>query len=324
MPPGSSPRMRGAQTSMKCGGTACRIIPAYAGSTLRWIPPCSRWRDHPRVCGEHPSRRSHRHLRQGSSPRMRGALVQHLREDGHRGIIPAYAGSTKSRICQRRFKRDHPRVCGEHPSRAEPRVSRRGSSPRMRGARLISVFALLICGIIPAYAGSTASPSTPGGSSGDHPRVCGEHRNWRKGLNPRWGSSPRMRGAHDATQTCRRCLGIIPAYAGSTSRGCCGQPQGGDHPRVCGEHTTSALVAYASAGSSPRMRGALHRPVHRPRHPGIIPAYAGSTGDREDKDGQGGDHPRVCGEHKTTWEHAVDYPGSSPRMRGAPSRSSQE
>ena len=71
--------------------------------------------------------------------------------------------------------------------------------------------------IIPAYAGSTyrcqtdigkslgSSPHTRGAlparrgtrlSTGDHPRIRGEHQDWRRGANPR--------------------TGIIPAYAGST------------------------------------------------------------------------------------------------------------
>ena len=71
------------------------IIPAYAGSTLRFLPyltvtPGSsphtrgarratsslapRWRDHPRIRGEHYDTTSH--------------------ANGYNGIIPAYAGST--------------------------------------------------------------------------------------------------------------------------------------------------------------------------------------------------------------------------------------
>ena len=50
------------------------------------------------------------------------------------------------------------------------------------------------------------------------------------------GSSPRMRGAHDADRPSGDGPGIIPAYAGSTDfvwRSC---DHSRDHPRVCGEH----------------------------------------------------------------------------------------
>ena len=113
---GSSPRMRGART-------ACGRRPAWD-------------RDHPRVCGEH--------------------AAQLLDELPHLRIIPAYAGSTlmvtETRLstlgssprmrgapppgrCRSRWRRDHPRVCGEHE--AGPSHGKRQD------------------GIIPAYAGST-------------------------------------------------------------------------------------------------------------------------------------------------------------------------
>ena len=154
-------------------------------------------------------------------------------------------------------------------------------------------------GIIPAYAGSTtmdgkarqmrtgSSPHTRGARttrslcgvlSRDHPRIRGEH------------STPCA--AH------QRCLGIIPAYAGSTgtvpsrelaergssphTRGArsarpAGTRQSRDHPRIRGEHASSRPLPYAD--------------------PGIIPAYAGSTAGHNN------------------W--AVPAPGSSPHTRGA-------
>ena len=57
-------------------------------------------------------------------------------------------------------------------------------------------------------------------------------------------------------------LGIIPAYAGSTSFGVAAEWAVWDHPRVCGEHYAAAVKTKSVKGSSPRMRGAL---VHR--HP---------------------------------------------------------
>ena len=174
------------------------IIPAYAGSTyLDTIsamksagssphtrgarsPPdknSPRQRDHPRIRGEHVT---------GFIPCVKGD-----------GIIPAYAGSTDvaarmpldwlgssphtrgaralGALHLRRL-RDHPRIRGEH--------GRRAVHIRPHG------------GIIPAYAGSTASdaissPVTSGSSphtrgahtltadvkvtAKDHPRIRGEH-----------------------------------------------------------------------------------------------------------------------------------------------------
>ena len=50
---------------------------------------------------------------------------------------------------------DHPRGCGEHDVARVIAVPRKGSSPRMRGAHVQALDVALVCGIIPADAGST-------------------------------------------------------------------------------------------------------------------------------------------------------------------------
>ena len=57
--------------------------------------------------------------------------------------------------------------------------------------------------------------------------------------------------------------------------------------------------------------------------PGIIPAYAGSTGRQESTSRRSRDHPRVCGEHTRSPMWTYSSLGSSPRMRGAPARFSR-
>ena len=173
---GSSPRMRGtpqAQSRLLPHGG---IIPAYAGNTPRPVPLWSRGRDHPRVCGEHPRRMGVRHVRGGSSPRMRGTLALRPAARGVGGIIPAYAGNTIHRRICKHHGRDHPRVCGEHMSVHFYAGYWQGSSPRMWGTLRRAVGHRTRHGIIPAYAGNThiRCQSTP--QPWDHPRVCGEHR----------------------------------------------------------------------------------------------------------------------------------------------------
>ena len=91
-----------------------------------------------------------------------------------------------------------------------------GSSPRMRGAPAGHNNRRQQQGIIPAYAGSTASVQELTLNTEDHPRVCGEHGDMHSISCSGKGSSPRMRGAH--MRWAEACLspGIIPAYAGST------------------------------------------------------------------------------------------------------------
>ena len=138
----------------------------------------------------------------------------------------------------------------------------------------------------------------------------------------KWGSSPRMRGTPHVHEVAARIRGIIPAYAGNTGSAICCMRYGRDHPRVCGEHSILVFSRWNVLGSSPRMRGT---PLDFPLDSltlGIIPAYAGNTTSCPRYPCRCRDHPRVCGEHDTLERHGGFRPGSSPRMRGTPSRNS--
>ena len=176
-----------------------------------------------------------------------------------------------------------------------------GSSPRMRGTPAPSKVARRMIGIIPAYAGNTPRhhPSSP--DSGDHPRVCGEHKSLRTWAAPLPGSSPRMRGTLTALGEVVVHAGIIPAYAGNTSPYDVYFTPSRDHPRVCGEHLIEETSESMDRGSSPRMRGTLWLERVRSEDIGIIPAYAGNT------------EPLLLPKLRTL--------GSSPRMRGTHYRS---
>ena len=53
MLPGSSPHTRGARFVGAGAEQDPGIIPAYAGSTVRDVPPANAVTDHPRIRGEH-------------------------------------------------------------------------------------------------------------------------------------------------------------------------------------------------------------------------------------------------------------------------------
>ena len=172
---GSSPRMRGARLQGRRPKSLTRIIPAYAGSTCRKGSSYLIIADHPRVCGEHWFDALEGDSVTGSSPRMRGAREAEYGTYGSMRIIPAYAGSTSIVLTRQTMVRDHPRVCGEHEIIQHKSVIQKGSSPRMRGARLCQAYRCLYGRIIPAYAGSTKCLTVIKRALKDHPRVCGEH-----------------------------------------------------------------------------------------------------------------------------------------------------
>ena len=152
----------------------------------------------------------------GSSPHTRGAQVRAELPAERRGIIPAYAGSTRVGVSWTDRRRDHPRIRGEHRS---PRKCA-SSCPR----------------IIPAYAGSTHRRLGPAEPKSDHPRIRGEHRGGDIQVPRPSGSSPHTRGALRHPPRADRRLRIIPAYAGSTLGSVGSWKFRLDHPRIRGEH----------------------------------------------------------------------------------------
>ena len=152
---GSSPHVRGAPTGLSAQFLHPGIIPACAGSTITLNLSTSTGRDHPRMCGEHLLPVSLLFCSPGSSPHVRGALGITQSDVADAGIIPACAGSTRTRLVPCRGNRDHPRMCGEHLIVPEISLVVSGSSPHVRGALRVRRVVVGHLGIIPACAGST-------------------------------------------------------------------------------------------------------------------------------------------------------------------------
>ena len=194
-----------------------------------------------------------------------------------RGIIPAYAGSTRPAGRSPPGPSDHPRIRGEHDFSDEKPIPVAGSSPHTRGAHTHASLLLRAGGIIPAYAGSTFLTDVVNHGTRDHPRIRGEHCTLVHDAFKNTGSSPHTRGAPHDDRHPHAALRIIPAYAGSTCRRVSDQKVGGDHPRIRGEHGDMNPPPGVPVGSSPHTRGARHVLGRARVRLRIIPAYAGST-----------------------------------------------
>ena len=297
---GSSPHTRGAPRGSSSTWPDVRIIPAYAGSTVRGGNYQLEATDHPRIRGEHAGARAYTPSRPGSSPHTRGALRRPPRLGCAVRIIPAYAGSTSLGLPTTTRRTDHPRIRGEHIGASDNHDATVGSSPHTRGAlgdrRRLGPGG----GIIPAYAGSTSLATSRLPTKPDHPRIRGEHTTVSIAKGEAGGSSPHTRGAQSNWSQRAQCTGIIPAYAGSTSlaRGGFGRPA--DHPRIRGEHASVDYRDRLMTGSSPHTRGALVDGLLQVPEGRIIPAYAGST--------------------VKIWSTPSTNAGSSPHTRGARQR----
>ena len=188
------------------------------------------------MCGEHGGPLDDDTINWGSSPHVRGTPAGRRLHRLCGGIIPACAGNTRgwSRVC--RPRRDHPRMCGEHSELSPQRSARSGSSPHVRGTRAMQSLMTMALGIIPACAGNTCLHLSQLLGCWDHPRMCGEHRDYYQRGSDQTGSSPHVRGTLRHRLQGHAETGIIPACAGNTR----GMPRNlyatRDHPRMCGEH----------------------------------------------------------------------------------------
>ena len=159
---GSSPHTRGAPQARLRRGFRPRIIPAYAGSTIVVTTHIERHQDHPRIRGEHEANSLDGQTMAGSSPHTRGARLPFRASPRRLRIIPAYAGSTRTRGDAGSQTPDHPRIRGEHALIPLAILAGLGSSPHTRGALERRIVRPLMVRIIPAYAGSTGSTSPCG------------------------------------------------------------------------------------------------------------------------------------------------------------------
>ena len=191
----------------------------------------------------------------GSSPRGRGKRDRrHGKRRGHR-LIPAWAGKTSSRACATSAGGAHPRVGGENPHPRFGVVGGRGSSPRGRGKRPAVVREGGDGGLIPAWAGKTATCTSWTTRNTAHPRVGGENPIGLIVVAIGAGSSPRGRGKRSSPGWYRWSGRLIPAWAGKTRTRMSSTCPSRAHPRVGGENYNDAPHALAVEGSSPRGRG---------------------------------------------------------------------
>ena len=171
--------------------------------------------------GENPDRASPRATHRGSSPRGRGKLDGVCDELTASGLIPAWAGKTRSPGPRVRGAWAHPRVGGENPWHARSVRCDHGSSPRGRGKRSEGVRGRERWGLIPAWAGKTSPTPHPAHALAAHPRVGGENGTKAFGTHVHGGSSPRGRGKrlhgdmlHPPTGSSpRRILGVVATHA---------------------------------------------------------------------------------------------------------------
>ena len=191
---GSSPRVRGIRQSIFSGDFDTRFIPACTGNTVDCHVQNQRPSVHPRVYGEYSSYLFVTMLCSGSSPRVRGILVDDLDDVRPHRFIPACTGNTRTGTSTAPARSVHPRVYGEYVSGAIFFAPVAGSSPRVRGIHEPEVAHKVDRRFIPACTGNTSGRYSTRPRMAVHPRVYGEYVIQQSLSKSKYGSSPRVRG----------------------------------------------------------------------------------------------------------------------------------
>ena len=258
---------------------------------------------HPRVCGERHAILLKHFLQAGSSPRVRGTPRSACVRSLSVRFIPACAGNANAASRWIDEAPVHPRVCGERLRHKAMIQCARGSSPRVRGTHMPGHGERQLLRFIPACAGNAFYDNSDAAKSAVHPRVCGERTAKVRFGNDGAGSSPRVRGTLAWVGQWEAGLRFIPACAGNAA--------------------SRAASAVSGFGSSPRVRGTLDTLEKMRGIMRFIPACAGNAIPRDSAQSHPAVHPRVCGERLRDTYGFRHADGSSPRVRGTPSRLDQ-
>ena len=146
-------------------------------------------------------------------------------------------------------------MCGEQRIWRDGPVRLVGSPPRVRGTDDYGAANNTYGGITPACAGNSPGIASLHSPSRDHPRVCGEQLRTRIPTSDFMGSPPRVRGTGDSQAVVITPGGITPACAGNRFQDIVPLLVFWDHPRVCGEQSSSVRNTVFPMGSPPRVRG---------------------------------------------------------------------
>ena len=212
--------------------------------------------------------------------------------------------------------RAHPRSRGENFAGIAGFLFLAGSSPLTRGKQPGCEQRRRAMGLIPAHAGKTYDGLIPALRSGAHPRSRGENAQPFVPYENAGGSSPLTRGKPTRPESIRLDTRLIPAHAGKTQprvRRCC---RAWAHPRSRGENESVAYGIPPMLGSSPLTRGKLPVGCQRDSPTGLIPAHAGKTRGRDNRDDWVRAHPRSRGENSDPAYGRALSMGSSPLTRG--------
>ena len=144
----------------------------------------------------------------------------------------------------------------------------------------------------------------------------GEHISAPAGSSIIPGSSPHARGTQVKAAPEATVNRFIPACTGNTGIAKTLPARQSVHPRMHGEHFSGPIAGQGHLGSSPHARGTHHHRSESLPLVRFIPACTGNTLSVMASERSIAVHPRMHGEHKSSWCLNHGRFGSSPHARG--------
>ncbi len=292
----SSPRLRGLLGGSPPSESAERVVPAPAGVAPTPSRSSARTPCRPRACGGCSGSTGTVWLADGSSPRLRGLLLDHLRRPRPHQVVPAPAGVAPGQQRWRSPDGRRPRACGGCSMMLRTRPSKVWSSPRLRGL-LVAWRPRPGAGrVVPAPAGVAPPPPPPRSPPSSRPRACGGCSCAHARRAPLAMSSPRLRGLLGVPQGVQSARRVVPAPAGVA-------------PNITGMPSRATSRPRACGGCSPP-------PAASPAPPPVVPAPAGVARGRGRRGPARPRRPRACGGCSLWRKWRKTRRQSSPRLRG--------
>ncbi len=149
-----------------------------------------------------------------------------------------------------------------------------------------------------------------------HPRSRGENGKWSGDTKAWLGSSPLTRGKRSRCRSQEIVPGLIPAYAGKTSRSAGSFWWPGAHPRLRGENRRPLVRPERRLGSSPLTRGKQAASRGCCVAARLIHADTRKTKPQQPCSSTPPAHPRFRRENMGPASSGLMKPGSSPLTRG--------
>ena len=170
---GSSPHVRGFEAEYVAAFGHDGFIPACAGFWSNKTTPRGGAEVHPRMCGVLTQNPVGAPFGQGSSPHVRGFVLESVSVPHSLRFIPACAGFCAPRSVRPFRLRVHPRMCGVLVQNELVVAREQGSSPHVRGFDVTISLTVGCLRFIPACAGFCEAVRRSAVRPWVHPRMCG-------------------------------------------------------------------------------------------------------------------------------------------------------